>query len=161
MQEPVVIPEHLLKYYLKIRYFSTYQERCHNEVREKLFSYKLPSSDVSFLESALVNEEILDEERFAKTYVRGKFRQKNWGRVKIRHHLVLKKVSKWCIQNAFKEIIEEDYLETAKRLAEIKRKQLKPDLQLYMQNGKITNYLLQKGFEPNIIRMALETTPDN
>src|ERR1041384_3800157 len=93
----------------KIKQYCAYQERCHSEVREKLYSFELYKKDVEQIISQLIEENYVNEERFAIQYAGGKFRMKQWGKVKIKHALKQKQVSEYAIKKALKEINEKDY----------------------------------------------------
>lgn len=139
----------------KIKQFCAYQERCHREVTEKLYSFGLYKKDVEILLSRLIEDNYLNEERFAIAFAGGKFRMKQWGRIKIKYELKQKGVSTFCILLAMKEIEEETYLDTLKTLALKKWESLKGEQYLNRQ-AKTTGYLLQKGFEQNLIAEALK-----
>jgi regulatory protein len=102
--------------YLKLRTFCAYQDRCHSEVRSKLISYKVYGDDLEEIITELIDENFLDEERFARSYARGKFRIKKWGKSKITQELKRRKVSAYCIKKGLSEIDQEEYLATAKTL---------------------------------------------
>jgi regulatory protein len=140
--------------YQKIKQFCSYQERSHREVTEKLYSFGLYKKDVEILLSQLIEENYLNEERFAIAFAGGKFRMKQWGRVKIKYELKQKGVSTYCVSLAMKEIEEETYLETLKSLVTKKWESLKGEQYLNRQS-KTTAYLLQKGFEQNLIIEAI------
>ena len=99
----------------KIKQYCAYQERCHAEVRDKLYSFGLYKKDAEFIISQLISENYLNEERFAILYAGGKFRIKQWGRVKIKHALRQKQVSEYSIKKALKEISESDYKKTLQK----------------------------------------------
>ena len=139
----------------KIKQFCAYQERCHREVTEKLYSFGLYKKDVEILLSRLIEENYLNEERFAIAFAGGKFRMKQWGRIKIKYELKQKGVSSYCIVLALKGIEEETYLATLKSLATKKWESLKDEQHLNRQS-KTTGYLLQKGFEQNLIAAAID-----
>ncbi len=138
----------------KIKQFCAYQERSHREVSEKLYSFGLYKKEVEQLIYQLLEENYLNEERFAVAFAGGKFRMKQWGRVKIKYELKQKGVSTFCISLAMKEIEEETYLETLKSLTAKKWESLQGEQYLNRQ-AKTTTYLLQKGFEPNLITSAI------
>src|SRR4051812_46894646 len=94
----------------KIKNYCAYQERCHSEVKEKLFSYGLAKNDVEELICKLVVENYLNEERFAIQFAGGKFRIKQWGKTKIRYELRQKQVSEYCIKKALSLIEDSAYL---------------------------------------------------
>ena len=131
----------------KIKQYCTYQERCHAEVKEKLYAFGLYKKDVEQLMSQLIEENYLNEERFAIQYAGGKFRMNQWGRIKIKYALKQKQVSDYCIKKALKEINESDYKKTLQKLAEQKLKTLKNESNVFSKRKKLQDYLLQKGYE--------------
>jgi len=135
----------------KAKYFCGYQERSHNEVKEKLYGFGLYKNDVEELLSLLIEENYLNEERYAIAFAGGKFRMKQWGRVKIRYELQQKKVSAYCIKKALASIEEADYEKTLQKLASAKLLVLKSEKNIFVKKTKLRNYLLQKGFEPSLI----------
>ena len=138
----------------KIKQFCAYQERSHREVTEKLYSFGLYKKEVEQLIGQLLEENYLNEERFAIAFAGGKFRIKQWGRVKIKYELKQKGVSALCISIALKEIEEETYLATLKSVATKKWESLQGEQYLNRQ-AKTTTYLIQKGFEPQLITTAI------
>lgn len=138
----------------KAKHYCAYQERCHSEVKEKLYNFGLRKYEVDLLLSQLIEEEYLNEERFAIQFVGGKFRSKQWGRVKIKYELKQKQVSDYIIKKAMKEIDETDYLKTLQKLAEQKWTSLKAE-QYINRQVKTQSYLMQKGYEPNLISSAI------
>jgi len=131
----------------KIRYFCGYQERSHSEVKEKLYSFGLWKSEVEELLSQLIEEDFLNEERFAISFAGGKFRMKQWGRVKIRSELKKRKVSEYCIRKALSSIDENDYQKTLEKLVEKKLLTLKGEKNIFIKKRKLQDWLLQKGYE--------------
>lgn len=140
----------------KAKHYCAYQERCHSEVKEKLYSFGLRKVDVEELLSKLIEEDYLNEERFAVQFAGGRFRMKQWGRVKIKYELKQKQVSDYVIKKAMKIIDEEDYRATAQKLYDQKVKQLKSETNLFVRKRKLTDYLLQKGYEHAIINELLQ-----
>lgn len=138
----------------KLRHYCGYQERCHSEVKQKLYDLGVNKKDHDELIATLIEEKYLDEERFALAFAGGKFRIKQWGRVKIKYELRQKQVSEYSIKKAIKQIGEAEYLDLLKQLATEKYKGLKNE-QHIVRRKKTMDYLLQKGFEPElIIKMA-------
>src|ERR1035437_6953951 len=129
---------------LKIKEYCAYQERCHAEVKEKLYAFGLYKKDVEQLISQLIEENYLNEERFAIQYAGGKFRMNQWGRIKIKYALKQKQVSDYCIKKALKEISDADYTKTLQKLAEQKLKTLKNESNVFRKRKKLQDYLLQK-----------------
>ena len=137
----------------KIRAYCAYQERCHDEVKQKLYGYGLYSRDVDQLMADLIEENYLNEQRFAVLFAGGKFRMKSWGRIKINQELKLRKVSEYNIRMALKEIPETDYQKTLKKLAEKKWTSLSG--KKIEKAAKTTRYLMQKGFELPMIQKVM------
>lgn len=135
----------------KAKQYCAYQERCHSEVKEKLYSFGLYKKEVDELLSELISENYLNEERFAIQYAGGKFRIKQWGKVKIMHALKQKQVSEYCIKKALKAIDENDYMSTLRKLFEQKVKNLKTEKNVFIKKRKLQDHLIQKGFEHGLI----------
>ena len=138
----------------KLRHYCGYQERCHFEVKEKLFALGVWKKDHDEIIASLIEDNYLSEERFAITYAGGKFRVKKWGRTRIRYELKQKQVSEYCIKKALQQIDEQVYHETLHRLAIEKYTALKSE-QYLVRKKKTIDYLMQKGFEPALINEAL------
>jgi regulatory protein len=140
----------------KAKHYCAWQERCHVEVKEKLYSFGIRKAEVEELLSKLIDENYLDEERFAIQFAGGKFRVKQWGRVKIKYELKQKRVSDYCIKKAIREINEDDYRKTLAKLFTAKLKTLKSETNYFIRKRKLQNYLLQKGYEPELIHEILK-----
>ncbi len=138
----------------KLKHYCAYQERCHKEVKEKLYSFGLRKSEVEELISLLIEEDYLNEERFATQYAGGKFRMNNWGRIKITHALQQKFVSSYCIKLGLKAIKEDDYEAMLLKLATTKWLLLKGEQYLSRQ-AKLYAYLQQKGYEGDLISKVI------
>jgi regulatory protein len=135
----------------KAKQYCAYQERCHSEVKEKLYSFRLYKKDVDELLSTLIEENYLNEERFAIQYAGGKFRMKQWGRVKIKYALKQKQLSEYCIKKALITITEADYKKTLQKLFDQKLKTLKSEKNIFIKKRKLQDHLMQKGFEANLV----------
>lgn len=135
----------------KIKQYCSYQERSHSEVKEKLYSVGLYKKEVEEILSKLIEENYLNEERFAIQYAGGKFRMKQWGRVKIKYALKQKQVSEYCIKKAMAAIPEADYKRTLQKLFEQKLKALKSEKNIFIKKRKLQDHLMQKGFEPALV----------
>ena len=135
----------------KIRHYCSYQERCHAEVKDKLYSFGLHRKEVDEIIAGLVVENYLNEERFAITYAGGKFRINSWGKNKIKQGLKLKHVGDYCIKKALKEIDQTDYLKTIKKLSQQKLLMLKSEKNIFVKKRKLQNFLIQRGFEIDLI----------
>ena len=140
----------------KLRHYCGYQERCHAEVKEKLYSFSLRKQEAEESISQLIEEGCLNEERFAIAFASGKFRIKQWGKVKIKYELSQKKVSEYCIRKALAVIDDKDYSKTLQQLAAKKWKSIKGEgINLFMKMSKTKNYLQQRGFEPVLIQQVI------
>lgn len=139
----------------KLKHYCGYQERCHVEVKEKLYSFGLWKKDVELVVSQLIEENYLNEERFAQLFAGGKFRMKQWGRIKIKYELKQRKVSDYCIKKGLKEINEDDYIKALGKLAAAKWRTLKGEKNIFVKKSKTMNYLLQKGYESSLINDIL------
>jgi len=140
----------------KIRQYCAYQERNHQEVKEKLYGYGLYKDQVEALMAELIGENYLNEERYAIAFAGGKFRVKDWGKVKIKYALKQDKISDYCIKKAFLTISEEDYMRTLEKLFQAKLKEVKNEKNIFIKKKKIQNYLMQKGFEHELIHSLLQ-----
>ncbi|MEO5564937.1 MAG: regulatory protein RecX [Chitinophagaceae bacterium] len=138
----------------KLKHYCGYQERSHSEVKEKLYNLGVWKKDHDEIISALIEENYLNEERFAIAFAGGKFRMKQWGRVKIKYELKQKQVSDYSIKKALKQIEEEDYLKTLTKLAKEKYTSVKSD-QFLIRKKKTIDYLMHKGYEHELIQAAL------
>jgi regulatory protein len=134
----------------KLRHYCRYQERCHSEVREKLWQLGVKRSEHDEIVSSLIEDDYLNEERFATQFASGKYRLKQWGRVKIKYELKQKQVSEYSIKKSLQQIDETDYLKTLKILAEKRYEALKNE-QWLVRKKKTIDYLLLKGFEHSLI----------
>lgn len=138
---------------IKIKSFCAYQERCHAEVKDKLYSYGLTKTDAERITSTLIEEGFLNEERFAIQFAGGKFRIKKWGKVRIKHALMQKRVSSYCIKTALKHISETEYLACINKLAGEKLKVLKGNQ--ISRKAKLYAYLVQKGYESSLVQAVI------
>ena len=136
----------------KIKQYCAYQERCHSEVRNKLYGYGLHQHDVNLVLSQLIEENYLNEQRFAKQYASGKFRLKHWGKTKIKYSLKGKQVSDYCIRKALDQLEDEDYKKAIQDLAVKKWELLKKETNKFAKRKKLQDFLLRKGFEPDQVR---------
>lgn len=141
----------------KLKHYCGYQERSHAEVKEKLYKLGVWKKDHDEIIATLIEENYLNEERFATAFARGKFRMKQWGRVKIKYELKQKQVSEYNIKKAMKEIDETAYGETLQKLYEEKWESLKGEKNRFIKMTKTRDYLLQKGYEHALINEMINT----
>jgi len=146
----------------KLEWYCAYQERCHSEVKEKLYGYGLFPNEVDQIVAYLITENFLNEERFAEAYASGKFRMKHWGKIKIKQSLKQKHISDYCIKKALNSIDGDEYFEVLKKVAEKKSKTLKETKGLsksqkeYQKKMKLISYLLSRGFESDLVSEVLK-----
>ena len=140
----------------KLKQYCAYQERCHSEVKEKLYSYGVYGDDAEEIISKLIEENYLNEERFAIHFAGGRFRIKQWGKNKIKYELKQKGVSEYCIKKALKNIDLDDYEKTLQKLAEQKLKTLKGEKNIFIKKRKLQDFLMQRGFETDLIREIIK-----
>lgn len=134
----------------KLKQYCSYQDRCHNEVEKKLKSFDVISEVKEQIIFNLINENYLNETRFCKSFVRGKFKIKNWGKRKITIELKSRKISSYNINEGLKEINEIDYLNKLENLFNKKLASL-GHLSLINKKKKILSFLLYRGWETNLI----------
>ncbi len=134
----------------KVEHFCAYQERCQQEVRDKLFEWGLPSVEVEDVIADLILDSFINEERFTKAYVSGKFRLKGWGKIKINRALKQKRIPTRLIQDNLKAIDPEEYYRTLIVLLEKKAGVLQ-ESDTYKRKNKLLQYALGKGYEQDLI----------
>lgn len=137
-----------------MKQYCAYQERCHREVKEKLYALGVWKRDHDEIIATLIEENYLNEERFAIAYAGGKFRIKGWGRVKIKYELKQKRVSEYCIKKALKQIDESNYIDKLTKLAIEKYQSLKGE-QYLIRKKKTIDYLVGRGFELDLINFVI------
>jgi regulatory protein len=135
---------------VKLQQFCAYQDRCHKEVVEKLQQMNMIPQAIDVIVTDLIRDNFLNEERFAKSFARGKFRIKKWGRLRITRELKLRQISKYNIEAALKEIEETAYLNTLDALAQ-KRNNAVKETNPYKRKKKIADYLLYRGWESHLV----------
>ena len=140
----------------KLQRYCAYQDRCHAEVRSKLIDLGIYGDTLEEIMAELVTDNFLNEERFARSYARGKFNIKKWGRTRIRQELKKRKITDYCIRKAMEEIEEEDYQKTLHLLIEKKAAQME-DAFSFQNKAKIANYLIRRGFESKLVWEAIKT----
>jgi regulatory protein len=134
----------------KVKHYCGYSERCHSEVKEKLYNYGLNTREVDEIIAHLIEEGYLDEERFAVQFAGGHFRLKQWGRVKIIHALRGRAISDYCIKKGLKEIDEDAYIALLEKLARQKWDSTRGQMPA-SRWAKTRQFLLQRGFEGNLV----------
>jgi len=145
----------------KLESYCAYQERCHKEVVGKLKEMRMVNEAIDHIVTHLIQENFLNEERFAQSFARGKFNIKKWGRNRIINELKQRDISRFNITSALKEIDDVSYLETLDLLAK-KRLQQLTETNLLKRRKKLADYLLYRGWESALVYKKLqELVPSN
>ncbi len=134
----------------KLERYCAYQERCHYEVVEKLKGMRMIPEAIDHIVAHLIQENYLNEERFAKSFARGKFNIKKWGKKRIVRELQQRQISTFNIKSALAEINEEDYLTTLDELAKKRLDQIK-ESNLQKRKKKLADYLFYRGWESHLV----------
>ncbi|MFT5513699.1 MAG: regulatory protein [Bacteroidia bacterium] len=137
--------------WIAIQKFCAYQERCHKEVRNRLYEYGLYPDEVEELIANLIESNFINEERFAKAYARGKFNAKKWGRLKIVAELKRRQISEYCIRKSLEEINDDDYINTLNVLINRKQRDYKSTGNQFVLNKKVADFCFNKGYESELI----------
>ncbi len=130
--------------------YCIYQERCHQEVEQKLRAMQMIPQAVEKIMLHLFENDFINESRFAKAFARGKFSIKKWGRNRIVNELKRRKISAYNIKLALQEIDNENYLKTLDELAEKRFYQIK-ETNKYKKRKKLADYLLYRGWESDLV----------
>lgn len=138
----------------KLEQYCIYQDRCHQEVEKKLKEFRLIDIAREEILLHLMRHDFLNEERFAKSFARGKFRIKKYGKLRITRELKLRNITAYNIASGLKEIDEEEYIATAYELT-AKKNQSITETNPFKKKKKITDYMLRKGYEYNLINEAI------
>ena len=134
----------------KLQYYCSYQDRCHKEVVSKLKTFNINIQNSNQIISNLIRDGYLNESRFSKSFVRGKFNFKNWGKIRITNELKRRNISSYNINHGLKEIDEKDYEQKLEELFTKKLSSLSK-LTSFEKKKKIISYLLYRGWESNLI----------
>ncbi|MBK9270282.1 MAG: RecX family transcriptional regulator [Saprospiraceae bacterium] len=134
----------------KLLKFCQYRDRCQKEFEQKMWELKIPKEWQDELMLEFIHNDWINEERFAKNLTRGKFRINHWGRIKITNLLKSYHIYNGLIEKAMEEIPEDEYVDLCQELGLKKFKGL-TDSDVRIKKQKCVQYLLQKGFEYEII----------
>ena len=135
---------------IKLQHYCSYQDRCHKEVYEKLKTFNIIKEGVNQIISNLISENFLNETRFSKSFVRGKFRIKNWGKFRIINELKMRNISTYNINQGLKEIDDSEYQNKFEEIFNKKLSSLE-GLAPTVKKKKILSYLLYRGWESSLI----------
>lgn len=137
--------------FLKTASYCAYQERTQDEVRQRLKDWNVWGDEAEEIISELIQENFVNEERFAKVFAGSKFRVKKWGRRKIMFELKKRRLSDYCIKAGMNEINDEDYYETLQTLIEKKKHDYRKEENEYKLNQKVAQFAVGKGYESSLI----------
>jgi regulatory protein len=141
--------------YLKAAAICSQSEKCRSDIQEKLIRWGLPTEDSALVIDRLISEKYLDDERFARAYVKDKFRFNRWGKQKITFMLRAKGISAEIIELALGEIEDSDYSDDLRKLIEEKAKTIKAK-DKYDKRNKLMRFAMGRGFESNQIYAVLK-----
>jgi regulatory protein len=141
----------------KAEHYCAYQERSQQEVRDKLYEWGLWQTAVENIISLLIGDNYLNEERFAKAYTQGKFKQKGWGKMKIKQGLKFKKVPDVLIKKALQTIADDDYLKMLEKVLTKKGKTV-TEKDAYKRRYKLQQYALGRGYESDLVTDVLKAS---
>ena len=134
----------------RLQKYCAYQDRCHEEVRRKLVNLGVYGDRLEEVMAELIAGNFLNEERFARSFARGKFRMKNWGRIRIQMELKARRVSEYCIRKALDELPDDEYRVAAEKV--IKQKFASAEeADAYKTRKKVVDYAIRKGYEPELV----------
>lgn len=134
----------------KLQRYCAYQDRCHTEVRSKLLDLGIYGDELEEVMAQLITDNFLNEERFARSYARGKFNIKKWGRIRIRQELKRRHITDYCMRKAMEEIEEADYLDTLEKLI-LKKAEQMTDPYSFQNKQKLAAFVIRKGYESNLV----------
>ena len=139
----------------KMAKYCAYQERCVKDVRDKLKTFDIPQAEKDKIFDYLLDNRFVNDERFAKSFVRGKINQSGWGFNKIRFHLVQKGIAKEIIDEALEQTDEEVYRQRLIDILRVKAKSVKAETE-FEKKRKLAAFAMQKGFEGSLVWEVLK-----
>lgn len=131
-------------------------EKCTRDVRDKLRKWELPESQITTIIEQLKEQKFIDDDRYAKAFVRDKSKFNRWGKTKIRYHLQAKGISAEVIAIALKEIKEDKYQEQLEQILRNKIRGMLPIEDLYKAKAKLIRFAASRGFEAGLIYAAVD-----
>jgi regulatory protein len=144
----------------RLERYCNYQDRCHKEIEQKLKEMRMIPDACEAIILHLIQHNFLNEERYAKSFARGKFKIKNWGKFRIVNELKQKNISKYNIESALKEIDDETYHSKIKFLA-VKKYELLSEPNAFKKKQKLIDFLMRKGFENYLVYDVVKEITQN
>ena len=141
--------------YLRLTILCAQAEHCEQEMRDKMKRWELDGTVQDRIVARLVKERYIDDERYARAFVKDKIRYNKWGRRKVQQALWQKHIDADIQQQILDEIDESEYLAVLRPLLQQKRKSIKAQSD-YEMNQKLVRFALSRGFTFDIIRQCLD-----
>jgi len=138
----------------KMGHYCAYQDRSHKEVRKKLREMNMIPEAIDHIMAYLIEHDFLNEQRFAESFARGKFRIKNWGKIRITNELKQRDISPYALKKALEQITDQEYLKTLDQLAR-RRLEALGSLGKLEKKRKLSSYLLYRGWENHLVNDKL------
>ena len=135
-------------------HYCAYQDRCHKEVLQKLREMNMIPEAIDHIMAYLIENDFLNEQRFAESFTRGKFRIKNWGKIRITNELKQRDISPYVLKKSLEQITDHEYLETLDQLAR-KRLEALESSGKAEKRRKLSSYLLYRGWEIHLVNEKL------
>lgn len=135
----------------RMQSYCVYRDRCHQEVERKLREMRMIPQACEIIITKLIEENFLNETRFAQSFARGKFRIKHWGKTRIIRELKQRQIGSYNIKEALKEIDEEEYINSFYNLADKRLKQLENETDIHKKRRKFISYMQYRGWESQLI----------
>ncbi|MCF8237281.1 MAG: RecX family transcriptional regulator [Saprospiraceae bacterium] len=145
---------------MKMQRYCDYQDRCHQEVRSKLIRLQVYGDELEEIMAILIDEDLLNEERFARSFARGRHRIKSWGRHRISQELKKRQISDYCIRKAMEEIDEEEYMKNLEMVLRRRTAYLASDWPRGKQEEDLREHAMRKGYELSLIASAIPKVLD-
>lgn len=139
----------------RLQRYCAYQDRCHQEVRRKLLDLGIYGDDLENIIAELITDNFLNEERFARSFARGKFQTKGWGRLRILQELKARQISAYCQRKALEEIPEMAYREKLEQVLQKKSRELDGE-EPFKARQQLVQYALRRGYEMELILEAVD-----
>lgn len=135
----------------RLQSYCAYRDRCHMEVEKKLKEMRMIPQACEIIITKLIEDNFLNETRFAQSFARGKFRIKHWGKTRIIRELKQRQIGSYNIKEALKEIDEEEYIQSFYNLADKRLKQLEKESNTHAKRRKFVSYMQYRGWESQLI----------
>ena len=129
-------------------------EHCQWEMLEKMRKWELSDEAQARIMERLVKDRYVDDERYARAFIKDKIRYNKWGRRKVEQALWMKHIDDDIRQRTLDEVDDEEYLSVLRPLLKEKRRTTKASSD-YELNQKLIRFALGRGFTYDIIEQCL------